>query len=65
MNQVEKRLMDEFAKATLQSAMSIREFSEACYDDKAEYCYNQAKAMVQARVKAQGSSYIKNEVFPL
>ena len=65
MNQVEKKLMDEFASTILQSGMSIGEFAAKSYEDKAEFCYSQAKAMVQARAKAQGSFYIKNEVFPL
>jgi len=65
MNQVEKRLMDEFANTTLQSAFQHKEFAAKSCEDKAEFCYLQAKAMVQARAKAQGSFYIKNEVFPL
>ena len=65
MNQVEKKLMDEFANTTLQSALQHSDFAAQGYEDKAEFCYNQAKAMVQARAKAQGSHYIKNEVFPL
>lgn len=69
MNQVEKKLMDEFANTTLQSAFQSAfqhsDFAAQGYEDKAEFCYNQAKAMVQARAKAQGSHYIKNEVFPL
>ena len=65
MNQVEKKLMDEFAKITLQSAFQHNDFAAKGYEYKAEFCYNQAKAMVQARAKAQGTDYIKNEVFPL
>lgn len=65
MNQVEKRLMDEFANITLQSLFQHCDFAERGYAGKAEFCYNQAKAMVEARAKAQGISYIKNEVFPV
>ena len=65
MNQVEKQLMDEFAKITLQAAYQNNDFAARGYEYKAELCYNQAKAMVQARAKAQGSFYIKNEMFPL
>ena len=65
MNQVETKLMDEFAKITLQSAFQHSDFAARGYEYKAEFCYTQAKAMVQARAKAQGTNYIKNEVFPL
>ena len=65
MNQVETKLMDEFAKITLQSAFQHSDFAARGYEYKAEFCYNQAKALVKARAKAQGIGYIRNEVFPL
>jgi len=65
MNQVEKRLMDDFACAAMQAAIPKINQPGVTADTLAEQFYIMGKAMVQARVKAQGNFYIKNEVFPL
>ena len=69
MNQVEKKLMDEFACAAMQAAIQavIPKINQpgVTADVLAEQFYIMGRAMVQARAKAQGSHYIKNEVFPL
>ena len=65
MNQVEKKLMDEFACAAMQATIPRINQLGAIADTLAEQFYIMGKAMVQARAKAQGSHYIKNEVFPL
>ena len=65
MNQVEKKLMDEFACAAMQATIPKINTPGVTADALAEQFYIMAKAMVDARIKAQGGSYIKNEVFPL